>query len=557
MAWQRYVRNILVALSLLLFLAGTTMSAPDAPAAALDQARRKLNELEQQHGLFHPAVRQELEAVVLQLVKENDLPAAESLLVEALGRRENRPGATIADLTPYYLHLAAVYGNQGKFAAAEKVFGRLEKRIASAHGKKSREMADCYYRMSMYFRIKGDWKKAEKYGKKCLDIREDVLPPADPDMALAMNNLGLIQTYRRDYGEAAQWFRQAIGHMRRYRMADQPDFPVIVMNLGRAYQLDGKMAEAEATFDMLVALLEQRDAAGGEVAAALLKLAEVREELGNTAVAMTTYGQAVAIQENEAGRNSPTLIEPVSRLADLAVAVEDYVQAAELYRRLVALYDAQPDPEPARLAMALNNQGECLYKLQRYDAAAPVLKRAVELLESSVSRTDPSLSLPLNNLALVCQKRKDYAQAEALLQRVLAIDGAARGKRHPVVAITLNNLGLLAEEQENFEAAEEYYRQALAIQEKALGYEHPETGLTSLNLGILFDRQDRPAAAAEYLERAVDVLVYSMGPDHPDTIAAIRRLIDFYRARNQPGDAERLEEFLRENALATDGAPRP
>ncbi|MBN2430688.1 MAG: tetratricopeptide repeat protein [Acidobacteria bacterium] len=557
LAWHLYFRRVMTVAGLALFLAAAPVGAPESPSVALDRARRELNELEKQHGLFHPAVRQQIETVVLQLVKQQNLSAAESLLVEALRRREGAPAATISYLTPYYLSLAAIYGNQGKFTAAEKVFGKMEKKIQAAHGKKSREMADCYYRMSLYFRIKGDWKKAEKYGKKCLDIQKNVSPPADLDRALAMNNLGLIKTYRRDYDDAVDWFQQAIVHMRRNGLDEQPDFPIIVMNMGAAYQRDGKMADAESTFAMAVTLLEQRDAAGGQLAGALLKLAEVQEEQRNIAAAMATYAQALAIQENEAGRNAPVLIDPISRLADLSVAAEEYVQAAELYRRLVALYDTQPDPKPVNLAMALNNLGECLYQLRQYHAAAPVFQRAIELLEKNVPQDNAQLSLPLNNLALVCQKQQDYEQAEGLLQRVLVVDSAARGRRHPVVAITLNNLGLLAEDQEKFKEAEEYYRRALAIQEEALGPDHPETGLTVLNLGLLFQRQERPAAAGEYLERAVNILVDALGPDNPDTIAAIRRLIAFYQAQNRPRDAERLEEFLRENSVPDDTSSRP
>ena len=76
----------------------------------------------------------------------------------------------------------------------------------------------------------------------------------------------------------------------------------------------------------------------------------------------------------------------------------------------------------------------------RYIEAEQLMRRALAIYEKSYGPEHPNVSTVLNGLALLLKATKRLAEAEPLMRRALAIDEKSLGPEHPSVATDLSNL---------------------------------------------------------------------------------------------------------------------
>ena len=162
-----------------------------------------------------------------------------------------------------------------------------------------------------------------------------------------------------------------------------------------------------------------------------------------------------------------------------------YVEAKQLYRQALTIYEALPGPTPD-LANNLDNLAR-LYRAQsRYTDAEPLYQGALAIWEKLLGSEDPNLAQSLNNLAELYRTQGRYAEAEPLYQRALAIRENLLGPEHPEhhkVAASLSSLADLYLVKGQIQKAEPLFQRALAIREKALGSEDPDLALDPQQLG--------------------------------------------------------------------------
>ena len=147
--------------------------------------------------------------------------------------------------------------------------------------------------------------------------------------------------------------------------------------------------------------------------------------------------------------------------------------------------------ESTVLAALLNGMGFYLHARAVYGEAEPLFRRALAIREAQLGKDHPDVAQSLNNLTGLLQAQGKYMEAEPLLRRALAITEAQLGKDHPVVATSLNNLAGLLRDQGKYTEAEPLLRRALAIYEAQLGKDHPNTVMVQENLKILVDEMRR------------------------------------------------------------------
>jgi tetratricopeptide (TPR) repeat protein len=156
--------------------------------------------------------------------------------------------------------------------------------------------------MGLIYRYKGDYAKAEPLYKRALAIREKALGPEHPETARSLNNLANICQDKGDYADASPLFKRALEIREKTLGANHPDTALSLNDLAGLYLSQGKYAEAEPLFKRA---LEIRERALGkdhsDVAVSLNGLAGLYKLLGRYAEAEPLYRRALDICEKTLG----------------------------------------------------------------------------------------------------------------------------------------------------------------------------------------------------------------------------------------------------------------
>ena len=504
----------------------------DAYAAAalndtsLDETRRHLEELYDQHLLIEPAAgRYRLHDLLREHARglaDTDNPAD----------REAASGW----LLDYYLHTAALAGRHfpswtgykcpaaarppadvpdrstpGQAAAwLEAEHANLDAAVSYAATSGQPVFATSIpTAIAGFLDIRGHWHQALALHRTALTAARRA--GDRPAQAHALNQLGFVQTLTGDYSAAATTHKQALALARsavdQFAEADALD------QLSFIQQQTGDYPAAAASAHRALALSR---GIGHRLrqAWALNDLGAVQRQTGDYPAAAASVQQAVELFRDIGQRSGQ--IEALINLGTVRRLTGDYPAAATTLQLAQELNRDHGDR--SLQAWACNEIGVLQRLSGDYPAAAASHRQAIEQYRDLSER--PGHAIALNALGLVQQLTGDFPAAAASHQQALRL---LRGERHERAQV-LNSLGELASRTSATEQARDYHNQANAI---------------ACQIGA-------PLEEARALEGIGQSHLQDGNPNQ--TIASLREALAIYQRIGSPG-ARRVRETLHQHGL--------
>lgn len=356
----------------------------------------------------------------------------------------------------------------------------------------------------------------------------------EPDLARALNHLGIRLSYLGRRGQALAATEEAVEIQRRLAVANpaafEPDLAQTLCNLGNHLSDLGRREQALRATEEAVAIQRRLTVANPaafepDLAGSLRGLGNRLSALGRREQALAASDEAVEIYRRLAAGN-PTAFEP-----DLAIALNNVgadlsdlgrreqalaatEEAVELYRGLTAANPAAFEPN---LAGILNNVGRRLSDLGRRERALAATEEAIEiyrrLVAANPAASEPNLAMALTNLGMPLSDLGRWEQALAatgeaveIYRRLAAANPAAF---EPELTHALNNLGVclseLGRQEQALKATEEAvgFRRRLAAANPTAFEPNLATALT--NLGLRLSELGRHEQAIQAIEEAVEI----------------------------------------------------
>jgi CHAT domain-containing protein/Tfp pilus assembly protein PilF len=381
---------------------------------------------------------------------------------------------------------------------------RIQELCAATENDRALYEARRLYEESRKLRRASNYDGALRLVERALEIRERVLGPDHPEVAAAINGLGVLYRQKGEYPKSEQLTRQAL-EMREKALG--PDHPLVadsLNNLAILHSELGDYAKAEALFRRALAVREK--ALGPEhldVAQCLNNLGILYRNKGEYAKAEPFYQLALAIFEKRLGPEHLDVAQALNSVANLYWNKGDYTEAEPLYRRALAISEKALGPEHPAVAQYLNSLGILYRNKGEYAKAVPFYQLALAIREKTLGLEHPDVAASLSNLAeCYYLDTGETDKAEPLYRRALAIWEKTLGPEHSLVGESLNGLADLCYGRGDYEGAEPLYHRALAIWEKALGPEHPNVSATLGNLAKLYAVSGKIAQAITFQSRA-------------------------------------------------------
>jgi CHAT domain-containing protein/Flp pilus assembly protein TadD len=353
--------------------------------------------------------------------------------------------------------------------------------------------------------------KKDKQEKKPKPDKRDnkSKPPTEPakpsDPAASNISLGKLAYSTGYYSQAEPLFKSVLEYRERTVGRDHPDVAEALNYLGLVYSAMGHFTKSEQCHSRALQIREKAlGPAHQDVAVSLNNLAALYDDMGDYVKAEAMYERALAIWEKKLGPSDTYVAKALNSLAVVYHRRGDYQKAESHYLRALAIQEKVHGPEDTEVAVILSNLGVFYDDQGDYAKAETLHLRALAIYEKRRGPNHPDTGSVLNNLAWLYRAKGDYSRSESLYLRSIEIKQKRLGPEHPEVADSINPLAALYDARGAYQMAEPLYLRALSIREKALGPDHPDVVKSLNNLALLYEATGDTAKAIQYRARCND-----------------------------------------------------
>jgi tetratricopeptide (TPR) repeat protein len=327
---------------------------------------------------------------VLQYESEYD--AAEKQYRDAIAIQSAAPkdAQHQGELANSLYGLGATLARKGSYADAERYLRQALELQRSLYGDATGDTARTYKDISRVMAQAGDLNGAIPVMRHALDLQRKLRgAEPHPDLAEAINDLGMLLEQHGDYDEAEALLRESVTQYRRLLGDKHPYIAVALVNVALVQQDKGDSAGAEATYREALAM--DRELLGDvnpDVAMLLNNLAFVQSDRGDLRGALATEHQALAIDQKLFPSDHPDVARIMNRIGFWQIEVGDYADAGRTLETALAMRRRLLGPSHPDVGTSLMHVAILDVALRRYDAGLASAREALAILEPALSATN-------------------------------------------------------------------------------------------------------------------------------------------------------------------------
>jgi CHAT domain-containing protein len=436
--------------------------APDRDTLALARLEKEL--LDQQvKGGFVPALRT---ARKIHALKERKLGAEHPDTIRALEE------------------VARFMSSTGDFLGSLKIQQQLLARAEKKHGVDHPSTLSSLEGLAGQYWAAQRFDEAEKLYRRVLAIRKKQDGPESVLYATYLQLYGGLLWGRGSLSSAEQYYLEAKKIYDKTNGPDDIQQAGILMSLGHLYWAQGQRTKARKHFDRTIAVTEKfygetmKDPS--QAAAMILGVAQIYQLGGASDWARPLeekgeklYRASIATIEKEGGPTDVRLIHPITMLANQHASRKEFDQAEKLYRRLVAIDEAQRKTQkaPAHALASIGWMFQLGYLERRRGRPQNALPYFVKVRDVYKKTYGQYMADTMDQqIADVWREMGRYQEARKLLERLVKSTRKTWGPRHPMLSYQLESLSLL-------NLAEGKIRPALGLMKGALDIQEPNLAL--------------------------------------------------------------------------------
>ncbi|MCH8923121.1 MAG: DUF2225 domain-containing protein, partial [Planctomycetes bacterium] len=300
----------------------------------------------------------------------------------------------------------------------------------------------------------------------------------DDDLAPAIKTrmeIGILYAQVRDYKQSNQFIEQALAAERKRSAGSQREAELldklggVLKNLGQRKGANERWLEAAAIYDE--ALRRAEDTQGRESTQIHLlgRILSVYQQAGRFDKAIEAGVQLLAIHKQREGNDHANTYATKSRLGALYGARGKYDLAQPLLREALEAWRVHQPPQPAKLALALNDMAVIERAVGSLDRAEALFDEALKIRKKLFKPDDLRVAHAHSNLATVFEHQAKYDRAVIHFSNAIAIY-RSRGKgAESSLCTSLLNMAMTYKGQGQLDKSEKYCKEALQVYENAFG----------------------------------------------------------------------------------------
>jgi eukaryotic-like serine/threonine-protein kinase len=387
----------------------------------------------------------------------------------------------------------------------------------------------------------GLYEKADTLLDQALRIRRDLYGPDSPELAEMLVAVGNLRADQGRAEEAELALREALAIREATHRGDHAAIAGSLRDLAAVLSTRGELAEAESLQRRGLAMgVRLHGPAHAEVARDHENLSTILRSKGDYDGAIAAAEQALEIRQEVLGAQHLETTTASSNLALLLSETGDLDRAENLYREVLA-FDLQRLGEThPYTATVTNNLAFVLQRKGDLAEAELLYRRVLDISRPLYGGPHPYVAAVINNLALVLRDSGRLEESEELLREALAMFRAIFDDSHYSVGTAHALLGSVVHLRGRLREADSLYIEGLARLRPAFPDGHPRTASALLGRGRLLVESGRASDAEALLRESFEMRRNALGDDDRGTIEARVTLAEALLAQNRFADAEAL-----------------
>ncbi len=425
-------------------------------------------------------------------------------------------------------------------AMVQDILDQTAERVAKELSNQPAAEADVYNLVGILYNQIANYRRAEEMERMALEIRRKQFKQDSPEVAAALNDLGLALMAEHNLSEAEAADSEALDIRRRLFGNENTDTATSLNDLAGVYRDEGKLAEAEAMARESLGIRQRLF--GNEnldVAESLRNLCIISGDEGKWADSESIARDVLAMRRKLLGPDQLSVAWALDDVAWAAKARGELAEAEALEGQALAirqelLPDAHPDIEKTVKAI-----GQIMAKREELPEAHAVLKAVLAVERRQLGADDPAALGTLADVATVLDSESKWSEAEALLREALA----AWRKRADIgshnLLYTMRNLASTLEGEGKWSEAETLWRESLPAWRKHEGIEGRQSMYTLRSLGLALEAEGKRPEAETVHREAWDIS-REHGNENPEALVDLERLVRVLTAEKKFAEAEHL-----------------
>ncbi len=378
---------------------------------------------------------------------------ARELLVDSFGRIDDElsdPETKIRLLGV----MGEVASNLGLFELAGPALAEVVNLSTEQYGRSSPQTAAAAIAVANLWRQANLLDDAIGAAEMALEIRREILPPGEVEIARALKLVALIHREQRRYDLAEKELREAAEIVATHLPPDDPLQIVIQVDLAYVLRTVGQTEEAERLYRGQIPLMRAREEEFPvALPGALNNLAYLLRKQERFAEAEPLYREALARNESYYGRGHPSTVMIRTNLASV---LQNLGRLDEAERQLVEVIALQTDlmgPDHWRAGSAHRALGYFLFLTGKYTAAEAELRVAEDVFARGLGTDHLWTAAVMAQRAVCLDLVGRTPEAELLWRRSEPVLATEKGRQDRTVRAWLSNLlRYLPEGHENWRA---------------------------------------------------------------------------------------------------------
>lgn len=265
--------------------------------------------------------------------------------------------------------------------------------------------------------------------------------------------------------------------------------------------------------------------------------------------AVRWYLEAMALQEQLFGKESPQIVVSMSTLSTIYLAMGEYVRAEPLILETLAIREKLVGKKHPDYARTLGTLGSLHYHKGDYFKAELLYLEAMGIFEKTLGKKHPDYAVVLGNLSSVYAETGNFAKAEPLIIEVSEIYASVVGKQNPLYIKSLSNLSRQYTKAGNLGKSEELDLEILSQFNHGLSKENSDYVNTLSDLGSIYLKKGEYEKAEPLLFEAETISAKIYGKENHQHASTIKALGICYTAKGEYDKAESV--FLEAHAINT------
>ncbi len=248
--------------------------------------------------------------------------------------------------------------------------------------------------------------------ERFLQIQEQALGKASPEIAITISKLATLYTAATNYDKALRLHQRALEIRMRQACPTQSEVEDSRRSIERLAKLLGKSVKTLKTGKNAPPKDDGAEAAAGNADGQLLE--EVAKSKGIDGESIKEMELEVSILKQMVGSEHPAVAYSLTKLANQYCRAKLYTNAEPALVEALRIRETICGSDHPNIATELKNLAQLYIVLKNYSLAEPLLKRALALREKYLGRSDSRVADIKEQYAKLLRKMERIVDAESL-----------------------------------------------------------------------------------------------------------------------------------------------